>query len=142
MIKRSMWYHVCSLIILYVIFCIKHCPAKMTNKCVFCKRKNALIHELGYFVTFLKELRFPLVYCPAVNKSNMERKQETMKHFLKGAVVVAGVTIVIMIINIIVNIVCNRNGIDLNATAMSMMSTFIGVLSGMLIYDKWIKDEK
>lgn len=72
----------------------------------------------------------------------MERKQEVMKHFVKGAVVVVGVTFVMMIMNIIVNIVCNRNGIDLNSTAMSMVSTFIGALSGMMIYDRWIKDEK
>ncbi len=65
-----------------------------------------------------------------------------MKHFVKGAVVVVGVTFVMMIMNIIVNIVCNRNGIDLNSTAMSMVSTFIGALSGMMIYDRWIKDEK
>lgn len=85
---------------------------------------------------------FFLVYYLAVNKSIMERKQEVMKHFVKGAVVVVGVTFVMMIMNIIVNIVCNRNGIDLNSTAMSMVSTFIGALSGMMIYDRWIKDEK
>lgn len=72
----------------------------------------------------------------------MERIQKAMKHFFKGAVVVVGVTIIMMIINIIINIICNKNGIDLNATAMSMASTFVGALSGMLIYDKWIKDEK
>lgn len=47
-----------------------------------------------------------------------------------------------MIISIIINIICNKNGIELNSTAMSMMSTFIGALSGMLLYDKWIKSEK
>lgn len=65
-----------------------------------------------------------------------------MNHFFKGAIVVAGVTIVMMIIHIIINIVCTKNGIDLNSTVMSMTSTFIGALSGMLIYDKWIKNEK
>lgn len=65
-----------------------------------------------------------------------------MKHLFKGAVVVAGVTLVMMIINIIINIICNQNGIDLNSTVMSMTSTFIGSLSGMLIYDRWIKNEK
>lgn len=72
----------------------------------------------------------------------MERKQKVMKHFFKGAVVVVGVTIVMMIINIIINIVCNKNGINLNSTIMSMISTFIGAMSGMLIYDRWIRDEK
>ena len=79
---------------------------------------------------------------PAVNKIISERKQESMKRFFKGAIVVVGVTIVMMIINIIINIICNKNGVDLNSTAMSMTSTFVGVLSGMLIYDKWVKDEK
>lgn len=92
-------------------------------------------------MTVLKELLFSLVYYFTVNKSITERKQEVMKHFLKAAVAVAGVTIVMMIINIIINIVCSKNGIDLNSTAMSMVSTFIGALSGMVIYNKWIKDE-
>lgn len=65
-----------------------------------------------------------------------------MNHFFKGAVVVVGVTIVMMVINIIINIICNKNGIDLNSTVMSMISTFIGVLAGTWIYDKWIKGEK
>ena len=49
-----------------------------------------------------------------------------MKHFFKGTVVVVGVTIVMMILNIIINIVCNKNGIDLDPSVMSVMSTFIG----------------
>ncbi len=65
-----------------------------------------------------------------------------MKHFFKGAVVVVGVTIVIMIINIIINIVCNKNGIELNWTVVDMISTFIGAFSGVLIYDRWIKNGK
>ena len=70
----------------------------------------------------------------------MERKQEVMKHFFKGTVVVVGVTILMMILNIIINIVCNKNGIDLDPSVMSVMSTFIGACSGMAIYDKWTKD--
>ena len=65
-----------------------------------------------------------------------------MKHFFKGTVVVVGVTIVMMILNIIINIVCNKNGIDLDPSVMSVMSTFIGTCSGMAIYDKWSKDER
>ena len=65
-----------------------------------------------------------------------------MNHFFKGTVVVVGVTIVIMVINIIINTICSKNGIDLNSTAMTMFSTFIGVLSGTSIYDRWIKNEK
>lgn len=62
----------------------------MTNKCVFCKKKNAFIHELGHFMTVLTEFLFSLVYYLVVNKFIMERKQEIMKHFFKGAVVVVG----------------------------------------------------
>ena len=111
-------------------------------------------------MTVLKELLFSLVYYPAVsqishnklqdmtgygtclcftlgNKFILERKQEIMKHFLKGTAVVVVVTIVMMIINIIINIICNKNGIDLNSTAMSMLSTFIGGYSAIWIYQKW-----
>lgn len=65
-----------------------------------------------------------------------------MNHFIKGTAVVIGVTIVLLIINILINIVCNKNGIDLNATAQSMTSTFIGAFSATAIYHRWIKDEK
>ena len=65
-----------------------------------------------------------------------------MKHFFKGTVVVVGVTIVMMILNIIINIVCNKNGIDLDPSVMSVMSTFIGACSGMAISDTWTKDER
>jgi hypothetical protein len=70
------------------------------------------------------------------------RRYETMKHFFKGAIVVAGVTIAMMVIHIIINMVCSKNGIDLNSTALSMVSTFIGVFSAISIYDRWIKNEK
>ena len=72
----------------------------MTNKCVFCKKKNALIHESGRFMTVLKELLFSLVYYSIVNKFILERKQEAMRHLLKGAAVAAVVLIALMIINI------------------------------------------
>ncbi len=50
------------LIILYTILYINRPLAKMTNKRVFCEKKNALIHELGHFMTVLKKLPFSLVY--------------------------------------------------------------------------------
>lgn len=65
-----------------------------------------------------------------------------MKHFFKGAVVVVGVTIVMMMISIIIDIICNKNGIDLNSTAMTTLSTFIGVFSAISIYNRWILDAK
>ena len=64
-----------------------------------------------------------------------------MKRFLKGAVVVVGVMIVMVIINIIINTVCKNNGIELNSTVMDMAFLGIGILSG-LIYESWTKNEK
>ncbi len=65
-----------------------------------------------------------------------------MKRFLKGAVVVVGVMIVMVIINIIINTVCKNNGIELNSTVMDMAFLGIGILSGLLIYESWTKNEK
>lgn len=57
-----------------------------------------------------------------------------MKHFLKGAAVVMAV----IIVNMIVNIVCNMHGIDLNATGQSTVSA----VCAMLIYRRLIINEK
>lgn len=65
-----------------------------------------------------------------------------MKHFSKGAAVVAGVMIVLMIINMIISTVCSRSGIELNSTVIDMSLTFIGVFSGICIYDRWTRDGK
>ena len=51
-------------------------------------------------MTVLKELLFSLVYYSIVNKFILERKQEAMRHLLKGAAVAAVVWIALMIINI------------------------------------------
>lgn len=47
-----------------------------------------------------------------------------MKHFLKGAAAVA----IVMIVNIIVNVICNINGVELNSTITSMVSTICAIL--------------
>lgn len=57
-----------------------------------------------------------------------------MKHLLKGVAVMVGV----IVVNMIINIVCNMNGIDLNSTAQSTTSS----LCAVLIYDRLIKNEK
>lgn len=57
-----------------------------------------------------------------------------MNHFLKGAVVMVGV----IIVNMIINIVCNMNGIDLNSAIQGTMSA----VCAMFIYNGWIKNEK
>lgn len=56
-----------------------------------------------------------------------------MKHFLKGAAVMA----VVIIVNMIINIVCNMNGVDLNSTVMSTTSA----VGAVLVYNAWIKGE-
>ena len=54
------------LIILYLILCIKRCSAKMMNKCMLCREKNALINEAGQFMTTLRECVLSLVYCSVI----------------------------------------------------------------------------
>ena len=110
----------------------------MTNKCVFCKKKNALIHELGHFMTVLKELLFSLVYYFAINKSAnkfiLERKQEDMKRFIKGAVVVVAIWIVLVVINVI----CNMNGHELDSVPSGTMAA----VCAMLLYRGLARNEK
>jgi hypothetical protein len=62
------------------------------------------------------------------------RRSDVMKKFLKGTAVVAGLTV----INIVVNVICNINGIDLDSTANT-----VGIaLCAVFIYEKWTKNEK
>ncbi len=55
-------------------------------------------------------------------------------HLLKGIAVLAGV----MAVDMIINIICNINGIDLN----SMANTFVSVLCATAIYGRWTRNEK
>lgn len=57
-----------------------------------------------------------------------------MKHFLKGTTVTAG----IIIINMLINVVCNMNGVDLNSTTTGTMSAVCGIF----IYDRLIQHER
>ncbi|MCI8293144.1 MAG: hypothetical protein HFH53_06365 [Hespellia sp.] len=57
-----------------------------------------------------------------------------MKNFLKGAAVVAVVTIVL----IIVNVICNINGIDLDSVSTGTTSA----ICAMFIYNGLTKDDK
>lgn len=56
-----------------------------------------------------------------------------MKHFLKAVAVVA----VVIIVNMIINIICNMRGIDLNSTATGAVSA----VSAMLLYQGLIRNE-
>ncbi len=57
-----------------------------------------------------------------------------MKYFLKGAAVMVGV----IVVNMIINIVCNINGVDLNSSIMGTMSA----VCALLIYDGLVKNEE
>ena len=57
-----------------------------------------------------------------------------MKHFLKGAAVLVIIIIVLMVINVI----CNMNGIDLD----SVSTGTVAAGGAMLIYDGLLKREK
>lgn len=63
-----------------------------------------------------------------------KRRQEVMRHFLKGAAVV----VVVIIIDMIVHIVCNMHGIDLSSVPHSALSALFAVL----FYQRLIKNEK
>lgn len=56
-----------------------------------------------------------------------------MKHFLKGAVAIA----ITMIVNIIVHVICNMHGIDLN----SIVTTVVSTICAILIYQGLTRNE-
>ena len=56
-----------------------------------------------------------------------------MKHFFKGAVAIA----ITIIVNIIVYIICNMRGIDLN----SIVTTVVSTICAILIYQGLTRNE-
>ena len=64
----------------------------------------------------------------------MERKQEVMKNFLKGAAVV----VVVLIILIVINVICNMNGHELD----SVLTGTVASVCAMLLYGGLTKNEK
>ncbi len=56
-----------------------------------------------------------------------------MKHLLKAIVVF----VASMIINIVINIISNMNGVELNTIVMSLTTTFVS----LTVYHAWIKNE-
>ncbi len=56
------------------------------------------------------------------------------KNLLKAVVVAVGV----MIVDIVINVICNINGVDLN----SISNTFVAVMFAMLFYSAWSRDNK
>ena len=85
-------------------------------------------------MTLLKKLLFSLVYYFAVHKFILERKQEDMKHLLKGAAVAAVVLVALMAINML----CNMYDIHLDQTATGTISA----VCAMLFYHGLIRNEK
>ena len=57
-----------------------------------------------------------------------------MKHFLKGA----AVTVVVMIVLIVINTICNMNGYELDSVSTGVMAS----VGAMLIYGGLTKNEK
>ena len=57
-----------------------------------------------------------------------------MKRFLKAAAAL----VIIMIIDIIIHVICNLNGVELN----SFVTTFAAALCAILLYHLLIRNEK
>lgn len=64
----------------------------------------------------------------------MERKQEVMKNFLKGA----AVAVVVLIVLIVINVICNMNGHELDSVSTGTMAS----VCAMLIYGGLTRNEK
>ena len=96
--------------------------------------KNAFICKIKLFMTVLGELPFSLVYYVPEIQICFGRGYEVMKHFLKGAAIVAAILIVLMGINIF-----------LNTRGMELDATWTGVIAGMCgigLYHLWIRNEE
>lgn len=57
-----------------------------------------------------------------------------MKHFLKGA----AVTVIVLVVLIVINVICNMNGIELDSVSTGTVSA----VGAMLIYYGLTKNEK
>ena len=64
----------------------------------------------------------------------MERKQEVMKNFFKGAAVAA----VVLIVLIVINVICNMNGHELDSVSTGTVAS----VCAMLFYGGLTKNEK
>lgn len=98
------------------------------------QRKNALIHETKHFMTVLKKLLLFPIYYFAIKIFVSERKYKIMKNFIKGVATVA----VVMIVSLIIHIICNKNGINLDSTVTGTVSA----ISALLIYRGLTRKEK
>lgn len=74
-------------------------------------------------MTVLTDLLFSLVYYVLKIHICFGRRSKFMKNLLKAVAAMA----VVLIINMIINIICNRNGFELNSTAQSLWSALIAI---------------
>ena len=96
------------------------------------------MHEWRRFMTVLEELPFSLLYCLTENKFISERKQKVMKHFLKGAAAVA----IVMFILILIHIIFNVMGTDLNKYVNNVMQILLASSFATMIYHVLIRKEQ
>ncbi len=89
-------------------------------------------------MTVLEELPFSLLYCLTENKFISERKQKVMKHFLKGAAAVA----IVMFILILIHIIFNVMGTDLNKYVNNVMQILLASSFATMIYHVLSRKEK
>ena len=96
------------------------------------------MQEWRRFMTVLEELLFSLLYCLTENKFISERKQKVMKHFLKGAAAVA----IVMFILILIHIIFNVMGTDLNKYVNNVMQILLASSFATMIYHVLSRKEK
>lgn len=84
-------------------------------------------------MTVLRELLHPLVYYLTI-KIHLLWKEIVMKHFLKGT----AVTVVVMIVLIVINVICNMNGHELDSVSTGVVAS----VCAMLIYGGLTRNEK
>ncbi len=90
-------------------------------------------------MTVLEELPFSLLYCLTENKFISERKQKVMKHFLKGA---AAAVAIVMFILILIHIIFNVMGTDLNKYVNNVMQILLASSFATMIYHVLSRKEK
>ncbi len=82
----------------------------------------------------LEEKLLFLVYCFAVNKFIYGKEAGSYEEFLKGA----AVAVVTLIVLIVINVICNMNGHELD----SVLTGTVASVCAMLLYGGLTKNEK
>lgn len=77
-------------------------------------------------MTVLTDLLFSLVYYVLKIHICFGRRSKFMKNLLKVLKAVAAMAVV-LIINMIINIICDRNGFEINSIAQTVSSSLIAI---------------